>query len=93
MESRDKYLPLGTIVFIKNDIVMHMITGYLNKTKDGKVNDYISIPFPYGLMSEGIITFFNHEDIENIIYMGYENDDYKKLNEIMKNNVTIDKKD
>lgn len=93
MEILDKYLPIGTIVFIKNDIVMHMITGYLNKSEDGKVSDYISVPFPYGFMSDKIITFFNHADIEDIIFLGYENDNFKKLNEMLRNDLNIDKKD
>ena len=50
MEGIDKYLPLGTIVFVKNDIVMRTIVGYLSKDVNNEIKDYATIPFPYGLI-------------------------------------------
>ena len=76
----DKYLPIGTIVFIKEDIVMHMIVGYLSKDKEGKLYDYISIPFPYGMLSVETVSPFNTNDIEKVIFNGYKNDTFTELN-------------
>lgn len=84
MEGIDKYLPLGTIVFVKNDIVMRTIVGYLSKNENNEIKDYTTIPFPYGLMAPEIINYYNHEDIEQIIYMGYKNKDFEVFNEILK---------
>ena len=60
---------------------MYMITGYLYKDKDKKTYDYMAIPFPYGLMSMDVLNYFNHEDIKNIVFFGYKNEKFYKLNE------------
>ena len=75
----DKYLPIGTIVFLKDDIVMHMIVGYLSKDKEGKLYDYLSIPFPYGMMTTNAVLPFNHKDIEEIIFNGYKNEKFDEI--------------
>ena len=62
-----KYLPIGTILLIKNEITPYMITGYINKSLD-KIKDYVCVPFPYGFMSDKIVSYFNHEDIEKVIF-------------------------
>ena len=80
----DKYLPIGTIVFIKDDIVMHMIVGYLSKDKEGNLYDYISIPFPFGLIAVNTIFYFNHNDIEKIIFNGYKNIQHYKTDKTLK---------
>lgn len=83
--KENKYLPIGTILLIKNEITLYMITGYINKTND-EIKDYICISFPYGFVSNKTVTYFNHEDIERIVYKGYINEKYyelnKKLNDI-----------
>lgn len=76
----DKYLPIGTIVMLKNDIVLYMIVGYLNNN-NGEIKDYISIPFPYGMMTLDAVTYFNHIEIERVVFIGYKNDKYKMFNE------------
>jgi len=81
-----KYLPIGTLVFIKNEIILYMIVGYINKSNEKNTNDYISIPFPYGFMSDKIVSYFDHSDIEKIVFKGYENNKYKELNEILNKN-------
>ena len=78
MES--KHLPIGSIVMLKNDIVLYMIVGYLNK-KDGEIKDYISISFPYGFVSTLAINCFNNEDIERLVFQGYKDDKHKIFNE------------
>ena len=85
MESNDKYLPIGTIFLTKNDIVMKIIIGYLQLDKTNEeVKDYVTIPFPFGMMSMEMLNYYNHEDIEKIIYTGYKNDDFNKFNEALK---------
>lgn len=89
----EKYLPLGTIVFLKNDIVMHMIVGYLVTDKGNKTSDYISIPFPYGLMSTEALFPFNHDDIEEIIFEGYKTETFSKLDNYLKDYESKNRKD
>jgi len=84
MEEK-KYLPIGTIVVMKNEIILYMIAGYINKS-DKNIKDYICIPFPYGFMSDKIVAYYNHEDIEKIVFKGYINDKYNELNKLLNDN-------
>ena len=72
MKISDKYLPIGTVVFLKNEVTMYMIIGY----KDESLKNYISVPFPYGLMSDRLLNFFNYEEIQEVIYIGYKSDKF-----------------
>jgi len=79
----DKYLPIGTIILLKDNISMYMIVGYFNEKKDN-ANDYICVPFPYGLMAVDVLKNCKHDDIDSILFFGYKNDKYIEMNEKMK---------
>ncbi len=85
MKEEVSFLPIGTIIFIKEEINPYMIIGYLHISKLNKIYDYICIPFPYGLMSDKFIKYCNQKDIEKIIFKGFESNEYfefsKKLND------------
>ena len=72
MDNSIEWLPIGTVFLPNNSIVMYMIIGYLNKNIDNKIFDYIAVPFPYGLMSENMLSVFNQQDINNIVFEGYK---------------------
>ena len=67
-------LPIGTIVLLKDGEKRLMINGILqtdmNKTQ--KKYDYIGILYPEGHIGEGFQYLFNHEDISEIIFRGFE---------------------
>ena len=67
-------LPIGTIVLLKDGEKILMINGILqtdmNKTQ--KNYDYIGILYPEGHIGEGFQYLFNHEDISEIIFRGFE---------------------
>ena len=98
-EIKEKYLPIGTIVEVKEGTVPLMITGYCMKPQskvtatngetieESKVFDYSACTFPVGITNTNFNLVFNHENIEKILYMGYESDDYKKYNEIVKQEI------
>lgn len=75
-----KYLPLGTVITIKNNDFFYMIVGYTQKISD-KTYDYIVVKYPVGFVDFNTLTFFNHDNIETIIYLGSYND---KMNKILK---------
>ena len=75
-----KYLPLGTIVTIKNNDFFYMIVWYTQKISDNTY-DYIVVKYPIGFVDFNTLAFFNHENIEEIIYLGSYND---KMNKILK---------
>lgn len=78
----EKYLPIGTVVKIKNVPTKGMIVNYLvysPKEAGGKIFDYGACPYPVGMVETNKIGAFNHEDIEEVIYMGYIDDDEKDM--------------
>lgn len=68
-----KYLPLGTVVSIINNDFFYMIIGYKQKFGD-KTYDYIVVKYPIGFVDFNTLAFFNHENIETILYLGNYNE-------------------
>lgn len=82
---KEKYLPIGTICQIKGNINRVMIKGYYGRTYNNVIKnyDYIGCKYPEGdLLSNGSL-YFNHEDIINVVFNGYESDEFKVLNGIL----------
>lgn len=71
-------LPIGTVVSLKDSKKKLMITGYYSKAKDdNKIYTYNACIFPEGFM-ENIFCLFDAPQIEEVHYMGLENDEFKK---------------
>lgn len=83
----DKYLPIGSVVLLKNGSKRTMIYGRKQLqvgTQTEKIEwDYIGCLYPEGNISEQYMYLFNHEQIDKVFFMGYqdeeENDFSKKL--------------
>ncbi len=89
---QDKYLPIGTVVTLKNQIRKIMIIGYYSPKYEGKIviYDYVGCSYPEGLLSKDYIISFNHEDIINLDFVGFKCDEYKELNNNLCNNLDIE---
>jgi len=76
--NREKYLPIGSIVNIKEVNKKIMIIGFLIKlpNKENKVFDYMGCLYPEGVMSLEQDLLFNHEQIVNIHHIGYIDQDW-----------------
>lgn len=85
----EKYLPIGTVVMLKDGKHRVMIIGFASSidTHPDQIFDYIGCLYP-----EGIFTFeqslnFNHKDIEKIYSLGYSDEEEKqfkvKLNKLV----------
>ena len=83
MIDKEKYLPIGTVVLLKGGNKNVMITSYLifsnGNDKDKKMYDYGGCQFPEGVMDSNTAIGFNHSDIEKIVFLGFEEDNYFKL--------------
>lgn len=85
----EKYLPIGTVVMLKNGKKRAMITGFCSYAKDNqdKVFDYSGCLYPEGFVSSDQVLLFDHAQVEKIYHMGLideEEKDFKiKLNSIM----------
>ncbi|MBQ9072549.1 MAG: DUF4176 domain-containing protein [Bacilli bacterium] len=80
--NQEKYLPIGSVVLLKNAKKQVMITGFLARSKEenSKVYDYMGCMYPEGILSSEFNLLFNHDQIENIYYIGYSDNNWKELN-------------
>lgn len=91
MMIKEKYLPLGTVVQLKNGKKRLVIVGYTAISPDTgkKMYDYIGCLYPEGILNSNKNIVFDHEQIEVVFFEGYsDNEDIEfknKLKEIVKN--------
>jgi hypothetical protein len=67
-------LPIGSIVLLKDGEKRLMISGIMQTDTGGtqKNYDYMGVLYPEGHIGEGFQYLFNHEDINEIIFRGFE---------------------
>lgn len=73
----EKYLPLGTIVLLKEAKKRMMIVGYevTTEEQEPKTFDYIGCLYPEGVISPDRNLLFNHDQIEKIFFKGYTDEE------------------
>ena len=81
----EKYLPLGTVVRLKNATKELVITGYcgINMEKK-KMFDYSACIYPEGNLGSNLGLLFNHDQIDRVISVGYSDEKWKKFIEEIK---------
>ncbi len=69
----EKYLPIGTIVLLRNAEKKVMITGFASMSPETgeRVFDYSGCPYPEGFLNYNEVCVFDHSQISNVIYRGY----------------------
>lgn len=72
-----KYLPIGSVVMLKEGRKNLMITGFcmIDKNDNDKMYDYCGCLHPEGLLDTEKVALFNHEQIEKVWYLGYKNEE------------------
>ncbi len=86
---REKYLPIGTVVLLKGGKKRAMITGFCSVAQENqeKVYDYSGCVYPEGYLSSNQVCLFDHDQIEKIFFVGFEDEEEKefkdKLNKII----------
>lgn len=76
-EKYSKFLPIGTVVLLKEGKKRIMITGFCatsNENGNNKQYDYCGVLYPEGVISLKQTLLFNHEQISKIYHMGLYND-------------------
>lgn len=69
---KEKYLPIGTVVTLKDATKKIMIIGYLPMTKDNQMFDYSACTYPEGVITSDKTLAFNHSQIDKIDFIGLE---------------------
>ena len=100
----EKFLPIGTVVLLKNGKKEVMITSYCifpNNTeiKDGqevkpqkKMYEYGGCIYPEGILDSNMVCAFDHHQIDKICYMGYKTEQQEELSKVLNGGYEIYKK-
>lgn len=82
----EKYLPLGSVVLLKKGKHCLSIIGFclVVKNENNRQYDYSAVPYPEGFLGKDSVVCFDHEDIQEILSIGFSNDDEKKFKERLK---------
>lgn len=95
LKGRD-YLPIGTVVLLEEGYKKAMIIGIMQsiKNKEDTVTefDYIGVIYPEGFLTADTMILFNHSQITDVIYRGYENPEREKFVNILEENMERVKK-
>lgn len=78
---KEKYLPIGTVVLLKEATKRLMIVGYCS-AGDGQpdvVYDYVAYLFPEGNLAGEEVALFNHDQIGSIVHMGLADEEFQNL--------------
>ena len=78
-----KFLPIGTVVLLKNGKKRAMITGFccIDQKDTTKVFDYTGCSYPEGTISSDKNLLFNHDQIDKIYHFGLIDEEEKQFKE------------
>lgn len=81
-----KFLPIGSVVLLKEGKKRIMITGFccIGNADKNKTYDYSGCLYPEGFLSSDKTLLFDHDQIEKVYYIGYSDDEEKKFQEKLK---------
>lgn len=79
----EEILPLGSVVTLKNgdgsEVMIVTRAAIIEENGSEVYFDYGSVLIPQGMVSPENVYFFNIENIENVFFKGYENEDELKF--------------
>lgn len=86
---KEKYLPIGSVVTLKDATKKIMIIGYCPVEKGKNIMyDYSACLYPEGVIDSNKMLLFNHNQIATIHFVGFESEEQKQNNEKLKTLVT-----
>lgn len=76
MHMYENLLPLGSVVLLKGGNKRVMITGRIQaRAGEKKVYDYSACWYPEGLVSPKELFFFDHDAIETLFFVGFQDEE------------------
>ncbi len=82
---KTKFLPIGSVVYFEDQDKTYMIVAramYAKADNEMKPYDYAACMYPEGLVNSQLL-YFNHDNIDKIIFQGYINEDEIELSEFI----------
>ncbi len=73
------YLPLGSVISLKNLDEKILIIGVNQVSLDEKekIYDYCGCVHPYGFINNNSLLLFNNDQVDKVYHTGYEDEDLK----------------
>ncbi|ARW09044.1 DUF4176 domain-containing protein [Bacillus atrophaeus] len=83
--AENKLLPIGSIVLLEGGSKKLMIYGrkQIVVSNNPKMFDYIGVFYPEGYIDQEYTFAFNHSDIENIIFEGYQDEEETEFQHVL----------
>lgn len=81
----EKLLPIGSVVLLKEGTKKLMIIGVKPVTaeKPDEIYDYIGVLYPEGFLSNEYNFLFNHDNINDVVFVGYNNPERENFIKVM----------
>lgn len=81
---KKEYYPIGTVVSLKEvPQLLFMITGLEVQGENGECRDYVAVRYPMGALDPSNYYFFNQNQIEQVVHMGFVNVDHETYVELI----------
>ena len=86
MKDVKRLLPIGAVIRLRRAKKDLMVFGICQTQKDtGKEFDYIGVLWPEGNMGAKTQILFAHDDIEQVVFMGYDAPERQEFMERLRN--------
>ncbi|NCB70399.1 MAG: DUF4176 domain-containing protein [Clostridia bacterium] len=81
IEKVGDLLPIGTVVMLKNGTKKLMVFGIIQSVQENpdQEYDYIGVPYPEGNMGQDYQYLFNHADVDQVFFRGFEDVDRQEF--------------
>lgn len=81
IEKIGDLLPIGTVVILKSGTKKLMVFGIIQTVQENpdQEYDYIGVPYPEGNMGQDYQYLFNHADVEQVFFRGFEDVDRQEF--------------
>jgi hypothetical protein len=78
-----EFLPVGSVVLLKDAKKPLIIIGHSALEGNNKIWDYIGAIYPFGMMGEEKNLLFQRDQIEKVIFKGYEDEEGRKYLQLL----------
>lgn len=86
--TMQEILPIGSVVLLKKALKKIVVIGLFptqtTHTVEEVTYDYMGLPYPEGYMGENTVLFFDKDQIQEIVFRGYDDDERKFMLGAMK---------
>lgn len=88
----ENLLPVGSVVLLKNALKKSVIIGYkqVGSKDPGRIFDYSGIIYPVGNFGPQSQFLFDQDDIQDVIFVGYKNDEFNDMVAALEKKATED---